>query len=57
MTESRLWEYRVLTVGGGAAYDDRTQEMLNELGANGWELVAAAGFTLFLKRKVKFDGG
>jgi hypothetical protein len=34
------WEYRVLTVEDGAALEVRAQDLLNELGSGGWELVA-----------------
>lgn len=41
MTEPNQWEYRVLTVGTffKGAKDNDLEAMLNELGAEGWEVV------------------
>jgi hypothetical protein len=40
---SRRWEYRIVELGGGGFFDGGegpSEEELNELGDDGWELVA-----------------
>ena len=43
MADVTLWEYRVLTLGGmlGGLKDEDVEAALNELGAEGWEVIRA----------------
>jgi hypothetical protein len=47
------WEYKVWAAGIRASLsDERLQTKLNELGADGWELVAFKGEQFIFKRPV-----
>ena len=44
MAEPTLWEYRVVTLGRrpfGSVNDEEVEAFLNELGAEGWEVIGA----------------
>jgi len=44
MAETTLWEYRVVTLGRNpfsTLKDEEIEAMLNELGAEGWEVIRA----------------
>jgi hypothetical protein len=44
MAEMTLWEYRVLTLGSNVfstLKDEEVEAALNELGAEGWEVIRA----------------
>jgi hypothetical protein len=44
MVELTLWEYRVLALGPrrfGSPKDEEIEAILNELGAEGWEVIQA----------------
>jgi hypothetical protein len=44
MAEPTLWEYRVVTLGGSpfrTVKDEEIEAGLNELGAEGWEVIRA----------------
>lgn len=42
MTETKLWEYRVVNLGGAlkGPTDEEIQAVLNEWGVEGWEVFA-----------------
>lgn len=42
MNEHPLWEYRVISLGGWwrGPSDEALEEALNELGAEGWEIIS-----------------
>jgi hypothetical protein len=44
-----LWEYRLLSLGGALPHH-QAEDQLNQAGADGFELVAADGVYLYLKR-------
>jgi hypothetical protein len=44
-----LWEYKMLVLGGPAPFGV-LEDQLNQLGAEGWEMVGADGFHVFFKR-------
>lgn len=50
----RTWEYRLLVIGENLAED---AELLDELDAEGWEVVTHAGAALVLRRRVREEGG
>lgn len=44
--QKATWEYKLVTGGGVSPVDAaRTEKMLNDLGAQGWELVSAQPYT------------
>src|SRR5215475_5302407 len=45
-TPKATWEYKLVTGGGVGPFEaDRTEKMLNDLGAQGWELVSAQPYS------------
>jgi len=54
MEDSAKWEYAVLSFGGllSAEKDERIQAILNDLGAEGWEVVSAIALDNSSKIKV-----
>ncbi len=54
MEDSAKWEYAVLSFGGllSAEKDERIQGMLNDLGAEGWEVVSAIALDNSSKIKI-----
>ena len=46
------WEYKILTIDFDNNMEKTTRE-LNQLGEQGWELVANSGLTYFFKRPKK----
>jgi hypothetical protein len=63
MVETTQWEYRSLTLGSfwSPPKDEEVEEYLNELGAEGWEVVNAFAqhnsnqFRIVLKRPLSPD--
>ena len=56
MTEQTLWEYRVLSVGSWlGTKPEATEDALNQIGLDGWEVVSAVhepgGMKLFVIAK------
>jgi len=44
------WEYRNFYLGNNEPHDPETIEAMNDLGKEGWELVAVDGDYLYFKR-------
>jgi hypothetical protein len=43
MTEITIWEYQVQVIGGtfSGVKDDQLEELLNDWGSEGWEVISA----------------